>query len=139
MHTESTSFRKTRQRDIILKVLKATKTHPTAEWIYNEVRKELPKISLGTVYRNLRHLILTGRVVEYTCQGDTGRFDANVERHFHITCLKCRKMFDIDLGCIPAKDIENLKMMTNVLEERTEFRIIGQCMGFVGLCRDCQD
>lgn len=133
-----TNYRRTKQRDIILKVLTDTKSHPTAEWIFNAVRKELSSISLGTVYRNLRHLISIGKVVEYNCQGDTSRFDANINRHYHVTCCKCKKMIDIEPGYIPKTELDHLKQIKKIVEAKTSFQINAQCMGFYGTCHECR-
>ena len=58
------SYGTPKQREVILSVLRGTDTHPTADWVYQEVRKELPNISLGTIYRNLRILVESGQALE---------------------------------------------------------------------------
>ena len=67
--------RATRQREAILNVLRATDTHPTADWIYDEVRKTIPGLSKGTVYRNLKILQEAGEISELNISGTVSRFE----------------------------------------------------------------
>ena len=75
--------RKTKQRGAILRVLRNTDTHPTADWVYQEVRKEMPHVSLGTIYRNLKTLVEMGEVQELCYGSSYTRFDGNPHRHYH--------------------------------------------------------
>jgi Fe2+ or Zn2+ uptake regulation protein len=68
--------------------------HPTAEWVFRQVRRRVPGVSLATVYRNLRQLVQAGLVVERVGAGGS-RFDGNLSEHHHFTCLTCRRVFDI--------------------------------------------
>ena len=63
--------RRTRQREVILEVLRGTKSHPTADWVYQEVRKEMPQVSLGTIYRNLKTLSEHGEIQELASAAPT--------------------------------------------------------------------
>ena len=87
--------RRTKQREAILKVLKATDTHPTAQWIYEQVRRELQHISLGTVYQDLKLLKQNGEIEELKFCSNQSRFDGNTGKHSHFCCLKCNGVFDI--------------------------------------------
>ena len=89
-------FRKSKQKEAILNFLKGTSSHPTANCIYEEVRKEIPNISLGTVYRNLRLLKQEGKVLELDLAGSLSRFDGNTRNHYHFRCEQCGRIFDID-------------------------------------------
>ncbi|MBI2288549.1 MAG: transcriptional repressor, partial [Chloroflexi bacterium] len=82
-------LKRSRQKEAILKVLSSTTSHPTASWIYDEVRKEMPGISLGTVYRNLRLLQARGEILRLDIAGDCRRFDANTNDHYHGRCDCC--------------------------------------------------
>ncbi|NWF78149.1 MAG: transcriptional repressor, partial [Chloroflexi bacterium] len=75
--------RKTKQREAILRVLRNTTCHPTADWIYEEGRKDIPNISLGTVYRNLKLLREAGKILEIDLGGNFSRFDGNQDNHYH--------------------------------------------------------
>ena len=70
--------RRTRQREVILEVLRGTDCHPTADWVYQEVRKEMPHVSLGTIYRNLKTLSEHGEIQELAFGSTHSRFDARV-------------------------------------------------------------
>lgn len=86
-------MRLTKQREIMLEELKKVKTHPDAKQVYEIVRKKIPNISFGTVYRNLRVLKELGLIMELNY--DVGRYDGNTSKHYHFTCEKCKKIFDI--------------------------------------------
>ncbi|MCQ2450951.1 MAG: transcriptional repressor [Clostridia bacterium] len=86
-----------RQREAILKVLKNSKAHPSASFIYEEVRKEIPNISLGTVYRNLAELGKSGEILEISVGDGTERYDGDISPHIHFACRKCGKIIDYPL------------------------------------------
>ena len=73
--------RHTRQREAIVRLLRGTNTHPTADSIYEMVKKEIPNISKGTVYRNLKVLLETGEVSELNIRGTVSRFEAKNRRN----------------------------------------------------------
>ena len=116
-------LRLTAPRRLILEVVRDTDTHPTAAYVHGRVRKQLPRVSLATVYRNLRRLAAEGVLLE---RADTTgmRFDANLDSHDHFTCLSCRRIYDVPArrprsgGASPRAGFE-------VLEQRTEF--YGRC------------
>ena len=90
--------RNTRQRTVILDILRKNPVHPTAEDIYREARRTLPNISLGTVYRNLNFLRDQGLVREVRSHSDTSsRFEAELPPHAHFHCTECRSVVDVPL------------------------------------------
>ncbi len=123
-------MRKTRQKDAILEVLRSTTSHPTADWVYDEVRKEIPNISLGTVYRNLRVLCQLGEVLELVLCGNLSRFDARNDNHYHFRCEKCGQVFDVDEPVNAEMD--------KAAARRTGFKIKCHRLEFYGLCLECQ-
>jgi Fur family peroxide stress response transcriptional regulator len=123
-------MRKSKQRDAILKVLMSTTSHPTAEWLYEEVRKEIPNISLGTVYRNLRLMKRQGEILELEQAGAHGRFDGNSANHYHFRCDECGMVFDIDEPLVVGIDER--------VERNTGFKVSHHRLEFRGLCRSCQ-
>jgi Fur family peroxide stress response transcriptional regulator len=123
-------MRKTRQKEAILEVLMNTTSHPTADWVYNEVRKEIPNISLGTVYRNLRILCQLGEILELVLCGSLSRFDARRDNHYHFRCEKCGQVFDVDE---PVN-----KEMDKIAARRTGFKIAYHRLEFYGQCLECQ-
>lgn len=124
------SLRMTCQRQIILEELAKTKTHPTADEVYQFVRRRLPRISLGTVYRNLDILSRCGRVRKLELGGSQRRFDGNVEAHYHIRCRQCGKMSDVSME--PLTDLEAQAA------RKSDYRILGHQLEFLGLCPLCQ-
>jgi Fe2+ or Zn2+ uptake regulation protein len=85
----------TNQRQIILEFLKSTKSHPSAKSVYLHVKKKLPRISLGTVYRNL-NLLTNNNTIDKIDLENKEIFDGNEEKHDHLICKNCKKIFDID-------------------------------------------
>jgi Fe2+ or Zn2+ uptake regulation protein len=86
-------LRLTGPRRVVLEVVRATESHPTAEAVHRMVRRRLPRVSLGTVYRNLRLLVAEGLVKELP--GPHARFDGNTSEHHHFTCLRCGRIVDV--------------------------------------------
>lgn len=122
--------RETRQREAILRVLRNTKSHPTADLIYEEVRKEIPNISKGTVYRNLKVLREGGQISELNLNGTVSRFEAKQESHYHFRCEQCGRVFDVDEPIDRALD--------GKVAKRTGFKISYHQLEFRGVCHDCQ-
>jgi Fe2+ or Zn2+ uptake regulation protein len=122
--------RQTKQREAILKLLRGTYSHPTADQIYDEVRKEIPNISKGTVYRNLKVLQEMGLVSELNLNGTVSRFEAKQKSHYHFRCELCGQVFDID------EPIN--KELDRRIAERTGLKISYHQLEFRGLCHDCQ-
>ena len=75
-----------RQRESIINCLKGRKDHPTADMIYASVREEYPKISLGTVYRNLSLLVDQGEILRFSCGEGQDHYDADTSQHYHFVC-----------------------------------------------------
>jgi len=125
------TLRMTRQRRVILEELRKVNTHPSADEVYEIVRKRLPRISLGTVYRNLEILSESGDIQKLEPGCSLKRFDGNPYEHCHIRCVHCDRIADapmeadleIDLGKVNSSD----------------FEIIGHRLEFFGLCPECSD
>ena len=125
----SVPMRSTRQRSIILKVLKDTDTHPTAGWIFEKVKQHCSNISLGTIYRNLNLLKDKGIIRELKFGKTTARYDANIEAHHHIFCLECRKLEDVNCSVHPE--------LTKAVEEENGYTIVSHQLEFSGICPEC--
>jgi Fe2+ or Zn2+ uptake regulation protein len=89
--------RMTNQRLEIISFLQSTREHPTAEKIYYEIRKKLPKISLGTIYRNLEILAEKNLVKKFNFGENKDRFDGDTSSHHHFYCNRCRRVIDLVL------------------------------------------
>ncbi len=129
MYADST-FRMTRQRKIILEELRKVKYHPTADDLYRAVRRRLPRISLGTVYRNLDLLSRAGLIQKLEVGGTQKRFDGDVRGHCHRRCVGCGKVEDV---CF-----EETADVSRFIKRMTDYEVIGHRIEFVGLCRDCK-
>ena len=121
----------TRQRQIILQELRAVKTHPCADEVYEMVRKRLPHISLGTVYRNLEVLSDQGEILKIEITGKLKRFDGNTRPHYHLRCLNCQRIDDV-----PEHIHFNFDASLNIA---TGYAITGHRLEFVGLCPECSE
>ncbi len=126
---ELTPMRLTTQRQIIIEELLKVTSHPTANEVYDMVRRRLPRIGLGTVYRNLELMAETGMILKLEVGGTQKRFDATIQPHYHIRCLECGKVDDID---IPVQ--ENIN---ETAAQACQYQILGHHTEFTGLCSDC--
>jgi len=123
--------RKTKQREAILRTLRKTRSHPTVDQIYDEVRKHIPNISKGTIYRNLQVLQENGDITELKLNGTLSRYEVKQESHYHFRCEKCGRVSDIDIPVNSELDRE--------AEKRTGLKVAYHQLEFCGLCKDCQN
>jgi len=111
-------------------VLRDTKSHPSAEWIYEQVKKEMPGIGLATVYRNLRLLKEEGEVLEMRTSTEAACFDGNTNMHYHFYCDRCGKIMDLD------EPIDTT--IETRIARRTGLKVTRHQLELGGLCLDCQ-
>jgi len=123
-------MRMTPQREIILEILKKKNVHPTADDVYQMVRERLPKISLGTVYRNLELLSGQGLIKVVGLGGSQRRYEGNIIEHYHLKCVSCGHLEDAPVETIPFPD--------DLLKEKLNFKVVGHNLEFLGLCPDCR-
>ena len=117
-----------RQREAILAVLKDTTSHPSAAWIYDRVRIQIPNISLGTVYRNLAALEKEGMIIKVPVGDAREHFDGDTTPHSHFYCKSCEAISDI-----PFDPSDMLK----AAEENHGFEVHSVTYTFTGVCKDC--
>ncbi len=122
-------LRLTRQRRIILEVVRATDAHPTAALVYRRVRRRLPRLSLATVYRNLRTLAAEGFLTERADPSGV-RFDGNAAPHDHFTCVACGRIYDV---AARADAAVRARVAT-----RTGFEVLNHRTEFYGRCGACR-
>ena len=125
---DRTKTRETRQRRVVYEAIKQTKSHPTADWIFEQVRAEVPKISLGTVYRNLSVLKSEGVIREIYGADRRAHYDADLSPHAHFICNECGQIWDV-FG-VPDVDWRTFKELVGC--EVTE-----QTLDFQGRCAAC--
>ncbi len=130
MH-QTRKMRMTRQRKTILEELEKLHTHPTADEIYERVRRRLPRVSLGTVYRNLEFLSRSGMIGKIEIAGQQMRFDEEPGTHQHIRCIRCGRITDIPGEQIPTEcDRDAIQATGYILIERR--------VEFLGICPACR-
>lgn len=125
------NLRMTRQRQVILEELRKVNTHPSADEVYEMVRKRLPRISLGTVYRNLEILSASGDIQKLEPGCALKRFDGNPSEHSHIRCIRCDRIDDAPLAS--KIEIDSADLMP------TDYEIIGHRLEFIGVCPNCSE
>jgi Fur family transcriptional regulator, ferric uptake regulator len=121
----------TKQRRVIVEELSKLKSHPTATVLYELVRKRLPKISLGTVYRNLDLLADAGIIGKLETAGTQKRFDGAIENHYHVRCVRCGRVDDLPVPLFD--DIEG------ALRGLSDYEILSHRLEFQGICPSCRD
>lgn len=120
--------RSSRQRQLILEAVKKRHDHPTADQIYLDVRSEDSHISRGTVYRNLALLSASGQISNVKVPA-ADRFDFRPDRHYHLFCTGCGRVFDAPISYHDEYDA--------LVAEETGFQISRHRTVFEGLCPDC--
>jgi Fur family peroxide stress response transcriptional regulator len=120
----------TRQRGVVLEVVRTSENHLTASEVYEAARKLLPSISYATVYNSLRYLKDAGLVDEITFGNAASRFDRETARHDHAICSVCGKLVDLDL----PQTIELMK----VAARHSRFKPQSIRLTLVGICPDCR-
>ncbi|HMM37648.1 MAG TPA: transcriptional repressor [Desulfovibrio sp.] len=129
MDTQGRKQRLSRQRKVILSELCKVTSHPTADEVYDMVRRVMPRISLGTVYRNLELLCSQGLAQKIGPAGAQKRFDGNAMPHPHLRCSVCSRVVDVDY---PPE-------LPELPEEHSHgFEVSGCSLEFVGLCPECR-
>ncbi len=128
---ETRRLRSSRQRDLILQTLRSVDTHPTADELYGMVRTKMPRISLGTVYRNLDVLSDHGEIQKIELAGTQRHYDGTPEPHLHVRCERCDRVADV-----PGEAPSNLP---SVVPEGmgSGFRITGYHFELTGVCPEC--
>lgn len=122
-------MRNSKQRNRIYEIVKNTDRHPTADWIYEEARKLMPSISLGTVYRNLGQLVDNNMIRSLTYQGSV-RYDGMIENHHHFACKTCGMIYDVFF---------ETESFLNKISSRSEHHITDLDVKLSGTCKNCKN
>jgi Fur family ferric uptake transcriptional regulator len=126
---KSEKLRITSQRDVILDELRSVKTHPTADELYEQVRRRLPRVSLATVYRNLEWLSDQGLAQKIEVGGRQKRFDGDISEHYHVRCSKCGRVADVEMDLLDGVEAR--------IAQCCGFTVTGHRIEFTGLCPAC--
>jgi len=120
-----------RQREAVLEVLQSVKTHPTAIWIYDTVRKQIPNISLGTVYRNLSELRNSEIIISFKTNDGNEHFDATTDKHYHFCCTECGQVIDLILDGTESLNADAQRVLGCEVNEHI--------LLFYGRCKLCMN
>lgn len=118
-----------RQREAIREYLASTKSHPTADMVYNQIQSIYPNISLGTVYRNLNLLVEQGDAVKVSCGDGMEHFDYDTSEHYHFICKNCGSVIDLNMECI--------NHINTIAGSGFDGKIDGSITYFYGICPSC--
>ena len=119
-----------RKRDAILTCLRETKVHPSADWVFAQLKPEIPDLSLGTVYRNLTLFKEQGLITSLGTVGGVERFDGDTSSHVHFVCTSCSKVQDLE-------GMPHLTSLRKAAEQDLGSQIDGCQITLTGLCREC--
>ncbi len=122
--------RNTIQCALVLEAVNKLRCHATADEIYEELVKEHSNISRGTVYRNLQRLCETGDIRKREIPGGADRFDHLCTNHYHTRCVKCGRVFDVDM--------EYMENIQDAVKDTHGFLFTGHDIVFQGICPECQ-
>ena len=128
-------MRYSKQRNLVLNILRENPVHPTAEWIFEKAREEMPGIGVATVYRNLNGLVEGGVIVRIPGIDGVDRFDGNHMPHYHMKCNDCGKLFDLE----PESETA-LQRMESVIRETFPMEAVEiklNTMLLKGTCKQC--
>ena len=120
-----------KQRETLLALLKASKSHPTADWLYQELRKEFTNISLGTVYRNLNQLTDAGKIIKLDTGHGCEHYDACTQNHYHFVCEEC--------ACVQDVDMDELDAINQLAQKASGNDISSHSLIFFGKCSACRN
>ena len=128
---QTTGYRRSRQRERILELLRSTGRHPSADWIYERMKEEFPNLSMGTVYRNLNILMDQGQIKKIDFGSTFDRFDANIGPHYHFVCERCGSIIDLEM---PVDDSLNERV-----GRATPYAVRRHRIEFFGICDRCRE
>jgi Fur family peroxide stress response transcriptional regulator len=119
----------TKQREVVLQVIREEPEHLTANEVFHKAKQLLPSISFATVYNSLRYLKDAGHIAEISFGNGASRFDSMTSRHDHAICTKCGKLVDMEIE-LPLEII-------NFAAEFSKFKPESLKLTLRGLCPEC--
>ena len=119
-----------KQREQILNIVNNSFEHPTAYMVYEQVKKEIPNISLGTVYRNLNSLCENKLIRKLYISTGNDRFD-KLDSHFHLQCVNCHTVIDLNDDLLNKFD--------KTIKDNFDFEVLSNDLVFSGICHDCKE
>ena len=122
--------RDTIQKKLVLDAVRELGCHATAQEVYEHIAADYPSISKGTVYRNLNSLSEDGEIRRIEAPGAADHYDHNCKNHYHIICVKCGKVFDVDM--------EPIASLTDRINDTHGFDFFDCDIVFKGICPECK-
>ena len=119
----------THQREIIYRAVVSSKQHPSPEHIFDEVRRQIPSLSLATVYKNIHTFLEAGLLREVSPHHGSLRLEANLADHHHLVCTRCKAIVDLD-----ESEVEPIHLSRKL---QAGYRILRYSVEFQGLCPAC--
>ena len=116
-----------RKRMAILQAIRSTKSHPTAEWVYQTLKPDYPDLSLGTVYRNISQFKDEGQIITVGVVNGQERYDGNVQPHTHFVCTQCGAVIDIDESFLGEAENELIAKKYGISVDSHELVFYGKC------------
>ena len=126
-----TRRKNSKKRQAILEALCATREHPTAEMLYQQLKPTYPELSLGTVYRNLGVLVEEGLAVSVVRVAGQERYDATTVPHAHFVCRGCNRVMDMDLP-------DGMEAVYGTLAQDFDFTAESCTVSVTGVCGNCR-
>lgn len=122
--------RNTIQRELVLNAVRELRSHVTADDVYNYISTEHPSVGKGTVYRNLNILADEGEIKKIEIPNGSDRFDFTLTQHYHVICVCCGDVTDVDMEKIPD--------LRTKIKKKNGMKFLDYDILFRGLCRECQ-
>ena len=122
--------RNTIQKDMVLGTVRKLKRHLTADEVYEHIKKDHPTIGKGTVYRNLGILAEDGSIRKVEVPDGPDRFDFTLKNHYHVRCVECGNVSDVDMDEIPH--------LEEKIRDTHGMKFLGYDIFFKGICPDCR-
>ena len=123
-------MRYSHQRERIFRAVAESTQHPTANMVYDALKTEMPRLSLGTVYRNLNQLADAGRLRKIPLADGSCRFDKTTNTHSHIVCERC--------GCVADVTLPSFTSLEQAITDETGYTLRSYDVVLRGLCKDCE-
>ncbi len=123
--------RNTIQKELVLNAVMKMRRHVTAEEVYDYIKADYPTIGKGTVYRNLGILVDENKIRKVEIPSGADRFDFTLEKHYHVRCIVCDSVFDVDM--------DEIKAMDSFIRDNHGMKFLDYDILFKGICKDCQN
>lgn len=115
-----------RKREAVLEKIRSTRTHPSAVWVYEELRKDIPDLSLGTVYRNISVFKDEGLIISVGVVNGQERFDGTIAEHTHFICTDCGDVLDVDAK-LDRAFTRKVEIENGVAVQHRQLTFYGKC------------